>query len=323
MRYAFFMMLALIILTGCSAARPMTFVLVPDTQTYSEKYPEILKSQIDWILENRGSIDFVLQQGDLTQNNSLEEWSIITDNFYRLNGVVPYTVAVGNHDMGSGPGKFADVRDTTLFNHAFPVRMLRDMPSFRESFPEGKSDNTYHIFSVGGRKWMVLSLEFGPRNKVLDWANNVVKRHPDATVILNTHAYMYSDDSRQGRGDYWRAQDYGIGQDSGEDAVNDGEQVWKKLVYPNDNIRFTVSGHVLNDGAGTLVSTNRSGKNVYQFLANFQEGVAGSENGGNGWLRIMRIWPKSGKVTVETYSPHLDLKKDDKKHNLVFRNFKW
>lgn len=308
-------------LSGCGATpKPVTFVMLPDTQTYAEKYPHIMDAQIDWILDNRETIDFVLQQGDLTQNNSEEEWCKVRQSFARLDGVVPYSVVVGNHDMGSEPGKFADVRDTTRFNTAFPVSLMAQLPAYSGAFEPGKTDNTYYLFRRAGRQWMVLNLEFGPRNEVLAWANELVQRYPDTIVLLNTHAYMYSDDTRQGEGDYWRAQDYGIGDDQGASQVNDGEQIWEKLVTKNENIRFVLSGHVLNQGVGTLVSHNEAGRAVYQFLANFQEGVKGSENGGNGWLRIMKVWPQKGTLEISTYSPYLDRESNDPRHQLRYDN---
>ena len=69
---------------------------------------------------------------------------------------------------------------------------------------------------------------------------------------------MYSDSTRQGPGDNWRPQAYGVGKDMGDSAVNDGEQIWEKLVKKHSNIRFVFSGHVLNTGVGTLVSINKT-----------------------------------------------------------------
>ena len=99
-------------------------VLLPDTQYYAEKYPEVLDSQISWIMQNAKEIDFVLQQGDLTQNNNDKEWEIVQKAFNKLDNVIPYVLAVGNHDMGSTAGKFADVRNTTLFNQYFPFTKM-------------------------------------------------------------------------------------------------------------------------------------------------------------------------------------------------------
>jgi len=170
-------------------------------------------------------------------------------------------------------------------------------------------DNAYYLFETGKYQWLGLSLEFGTRNQVLGWANQIVAEHPDRTVIVNTHSYMYSDSSRQGEGDSWRAQAYGIGQDTGADAVNDGEQIWQKLI--RSNIHFVFSGHVLNSGVGNLISVNDAGNLVYQFLANYQDGVQVVPKG-NGYLRIFQCDFKSNKLKIETYSPFLNkyLKED-------------
>jgi predicted phosphodiesterase len=58
-------------------------ILLPDTQYYAEKYPEILDSQINWVLRNSKEIDFVLQQGDLTQNNNDREWEVGAKIFFK------------------------------------------------------------------------------------------------------------------------------------------------------------------------------------------------------------------------------------------------
>jgi len=83
----------------------------------------------------------------------------------------------------------------------------------------------------------------------------------------------------------WLPQNYGVGKDVGEDAVNNGEQIWEKLISNYPNILFVFSGHVLNDGVGTFVSEGKYGNKVYQMLANYQGGVEGTEKGGNGFLR--------------------------------------
>ncbi|WP_205702986.1 metallophosphoesterase [Botryobacter ruber] len=307
--------LVLIAFSGCSPEiNKATFVLLPDTQTYAEKYPEVMDAQVDWVVKEAANIDLVLQQGDLTQNNNDEEWQRVQNAFKRLNGKVPYVLAVGNHDMGSGPGKFADVRNTTLYNSYFPYSTMASLPAFGGAFEENKTDNAYYLLETGKHKWMVLTLEFGPRESVLQWANKVVEDHQDRMVILNTHAYMYSDSTRQHDKDWWRPQAYGIGKDTAMNAVNDGEQIWKKLVKQHPNIRFVFSGHVLHTGVGTLVSINDAGLPVYQMLANYQEGVKGSIKGGNGWLRILELDFKDNSITVKTYSPYINEYKEEPAH---------
>ncbi len=309
------------LMTACSSGRHTTcIVLLPDTQNYAAKFPEIVQSQTDWIKKQAATIDLVLQQGDLTNANGDKQWLVIQKAFQKLDSVVPYVLAAGNHDMGSAPGKVADIRNTDLFNKYFPAQHMKRLPGFAGLFEENKMENAWYLLQTRKTKWLILTLEFGPRNKVLDWANKIVADHPDRTVILNTHSYMYSDSTRQGPGDNWRPQSYGLGAATGDDAVNDGEDIWNKLVKLHPNIRFVFSGHILNTGVGTLVSKNDHGYPVYQMLANYQSGVIGSEKGGNGWLRILRIHSKKKQVSVKTYSPFLDKTMDSPEHNFVISN---
>jgi len=194
------------------------------------------------------------------------------------------------------------------------------MRHFGGAFEEGKMDNVWYSFKAGGLEWLVLCLEFGPRNMVLDWAGKIIDSHPTYKVIINTHAYMYSDDTRMGTNDYWLPQEYGIGKDTGENTVNNGEQIWDKLIKKYPNILFVFSGHVLNDGTGTLVSTGIHGNKVYQMLANYQDGVEGAIRGKNGFLRIIDINVKEKQIDVKTYSPYLREYKLDKEHQFSFED---
>ena len=285
-----------------------------------KKFPEVLDSQVNWVASNASHISFVLQQGDLTQNNNEKEWKIVKSAFSRLDHKVPYVLAVGNHDMGSADGKFADVRNSQQYNSFFPITEMNKLPGFGGTAEEGKMDNAYYIFKTGKINWLVITLEFGPRNSILNWANDIVEKYPDHSVIINTHSYMYSDSTRQGTGDNWRPQAYGVGKDTNEASVNDGEQIWEKLVKVHPNVKFVFSGHILNTGLGTLVSINDGGYRVYQMLANYQEGVKGSVKGGNGWLRILDMDFKNKTLKVSTYSPYINDYKNDPANSFVIRN---
>jgi hypothetical protein len=219
------------LLTACNRkSYKARLVLLPDTQHYAEKYPAILHAQTDYLLREAGNISIVLQQGDLTQNNSEPEWAVVKAAFSKLDNKLPYVLAAGNHDMGSSPGKFADNRNTELFNQHFPLAHMQALLGFGGVFEKDKMENAYYFFQTGKVKWLVLTLEFGPRNSVLDWAGQLVRQHADKSVILNTHSYLYSDSTRQGPGDNWRPQNYGVGKAQGDSSTNDGEQIWEKLV---------------------------------------------------------------------------------------------
>ncbi len=310
-----------LLMSACTISlQPVTFVLLPDTQGYAEKFPEILHSQVDWIVAHAGEIDFVLQQGDLTDDNNDEQWAVVQSAFSKLDGKVPYTLAPGNHDMGSKPGLVADTRNTDQFNRTFPCERMSRLPGYGGVLEEGKMENSWYFLQKSKHAWMILTLEFGPRDSVLHMASDLIAQNPDKIIILNTHSYMYSDSTRQGGADKWRPQVYGIGKDSLGNRVNDGEQLWTNLVKKHPGIRFVFSGHVLNSGVGTLISINDAGYPVYQFLANFQGGVKGSVNEGNGNLRILTFNPKRKTLAVATYSPWLDRFLEDEAHQFTIKH---
>ncbi len=316
---------ALLFLAATSLAfaqkkKPFTIALLPDTQNYSDKYPHIFKSQTSWVADKKNNITYVLQLGDITNNNTPEQWEVAREAFTLMDGKVPYMFVLGNHDIGTKGT--SDIRNTELFNQYLPYSKYSRMAGFGGAFEDGKMDNVWYTFKAGGYKWLILGLEFGPRNAVLEWANEVVSKHPKHKVIIITHAYMYSDDKRISvrYNHKWTPQSYGIGKDTGPNQVNDGEDMWEKLVSIHKNIMFVFSGHVLNDGVGTLVSRGNHGNNVYQMLANFQTGVIGSKNGGNGFLRLVTISPQEKKVMIKTYSPYLDQFEQTPEHEFGFED---
>lgn len=314
-------LISLIIITAsCGTSNKTVFVILPDTQTYLEAYPEIFESQVDWIVQNKEKIDAVIHVGDLTQDNHPLEWAMMSKLFSEFEKAgIPYTFSLGNHDLGSAPGKFADVHDTSLANKYFTLNRLNNKNYIVESQYENLIDNHYIQINSGGVKWLILSLEFGPSDETLNWANNIIANNPDKAVIINTHAYLYSDSTLHDDNDWWLPQAYGIGKDSTR-SVNNGGQIWDKLVSKHSNIITVFCGHVLNSGVGTLVGIGDNGNNIYQMLANYQRGVHNSERGGNGYLRIVTFDGANNRIDVKTYSTWEDKSHPSNEHNFTFKN---
>jgi hypothetical protein len=282
--------------------------VVPDTQTYLESHPEVMENQFDWIAKQKKKVDFVIHLGDVTQDNREVEWYVAQKNFSKLN--VPYSITLGNHDMGSKPGVFADTRESTLANKYFPVSPADSAYCFEK----GKMDNRYHLLNAGKTQWLILSLAFGPSDQVLEWANKIIRENQDKKIILSTHAYLYLDSTRMDGNDWWRPQAYGIGKDT-TDTVNDGEQIWEKLVSKHANMVAVFSGHVLKSGTGLLISQGHQGNKVVQILTNYQRGVDNSIRGGNGYLRIVEFDTKNEKMDVRTFSTWEEKFHPDPAHN--------
>jgi len=290
-----------------------TLVLLPDTQNYCSSFPEVFTSQTRWIVDNRQkrNIAFVLQEGDVTNNNAPAEWENGRRSMSLLDGVVPYAIAPGNHDYIGGD---KSQRQSRLSQY-FPVSLFEGLPTFGGVYERGSMDNSYHLFSAGGRDWLAITLEWGPRDPVLRWADKVLSKYPDRSAIIVTHAYLYSDDTKydaQTRTDQkWNPHSYWTANLPG--GTNDGEELWQKLVSQHANVAFVFCGHVLNDGAGRLTSAGVHGNPVHQILANYQE----RPKGGEGYLRLVEFLPNGRTVQVKTYSPHLNKYMTDDQQQFV------
>jgi 3',5'-cyclic AMP phosphodiesterase CpdA len=279
-----------------------TIAVLPDTQYYSESFPATYKAQTRWIVEQKKdrNIACVLHLGDLTNQNTPEQWKNAADAMSLLDGNVPYFLVPGNHDYYGDQGNWR----TELTNY-FPVAKFERLRTFGGVYDQepARMENSFHLFSAGGRKFLVLCLEFGPRRDVIRWANEVVDKHRDREAILVTHAFTYSDNTRydwakRGAAQTWNPHSYGIVRNNVSEDVADGEQLWQELVSRHDSFIFTINGHVCNDGLGRLASPRPDGRDVHQVLVNFQI----RPQGGDGWLRLLEMCP-DGTMNAVDYSP--------------------
>lgn len=297
--------------SGCVGPAPQSvqqsfsLIVLPDTQKYSFRFPDQFMAQTEWIKAQRDTLNIVcvVHEGDVTERNTEEEWKVADQAMSVLDGIVPYCMNVGNHDLGpGGPKTAAQTREATGYNQYFGVDRFEKESWYGGHFGDG-NENAFYFFNAGGMDFMVLCLEFGPRDEVLAWANKIVAAHESYRTIVVTHCYTYSDNTRVGEGDLWSPHEYGS-------QGNDGEEMWDKFVKHHENIFLVLSGHVLNDGLGRLTSVGTQGNDVHQILANYQM----QNKGGSGWLRIMRFLPSENKIEVRTYSPTLNQYAEDEQN---------
>lgn len=298
-----------------SSKDSFSIAVLPDTQNYSEKYPEQFSAQTRWIVENKAerNIVCVLHLGDVTNHNTAPEWENAVKSMEQLDGIVPYFMVPGNHDY-SDKGACQD--RTCGLSAAFPVSKFKGLPTFGGVYDRepDRIENSFHLFKAGGRDFLSLCLEFGPRKDVVRWANEVVSNHKNRAVILTTHAYIYFDDSRYdwkgiGAKQNWNPHSYGVAKSTGGD-VSDGEELWNNLVSKHENFVLTLNGHVLGDGLGRKTSTTPAGRDVHQMLVNFQM----RPKGGDGWLRLLEFQDDGKSVDVCDYSPTLNMKNESKQN---------
>ncbi|MFN4009180.1 MAG: DUF4214 domain-containing protein [Pannonibacter sp.] len=297
-----------------------TIAVFPDTQDYTDDPMGALvfKNMTKWIADNADNqnIQFLAGVGDITQHDTPGQYEVARQALANLEGKVPFLLPPGNHDGGGHArqyvnyNKFFDLEKIKAESKTFGGVYDREPNSYQ---------NNYHTFTApDGQKWLVMGLEFGPRDDVLRWADDVLKANPDHRAILTTHAYTNWDGIHDPLGsplnDEGAGHDYSVRTDPGD--ANDGETMWRDVVTKNPNVVFTFSGHIFGDGAETTIRYNDFGGTVYNMLMNYQDGVsreitgAGDAskggNGGNGAIRLITIDPENDTFYTGTYFTELD-----------------
>lgn len=316
---------------GCGGGEPATsytFVVLPDLQNYNKyaKNQANLMEMMRWIVDNAEARNIVLalQEGDLVEQNAIlegggkgwgdqtgiEQWTAARSAFSILDGRLPYILCTGNHDYGERRAEnrethfneFFKPDDNPLVSDGHGGGILRGMGL--NAFGVETLENAYYEF-VGpdGREFLILSLEFGPRQAAVDWGNSILSMEEYAghTAILLTHSFLEEDDTYDNDPHY-----YGIAE-SGD--THGGQELWDELVGPSTNIEMTFNGHAKGDQVGYRVDPNAAGKPVHQMLFNAQYSGGGSKeggNGGDGWMRLVTFMPDGRTVRVRTFSPYLE-----------------
>ena len=269
-----------------------SFAVVCDTQTVVKKdianNTQYLSSIYDWIVSNAESkkIGYVFGLGDITENDTDEEWTYAKEHITKLDGVVPYLLNRGNspHDTAKQMNKyFASHTDYT--------------DTLSGTMTEGDVVNSYTVFTVGGVKYLVLAIDFGPSDAELEWAGGIIEANPDCKVIITTHAYLYTDGTLQDAND--GSAPNKTGADDG--SSNNGDMMWEKLVKKHSNIIMVLSGHNPTPDIIYNRDTGDHGNTVTSILVDSQNFDAGRE-GETGMVCMLYFSEDGSRVDVEYIS---------------------
>jgi hypothetical protein len=284
-----------------------TLAVMPDSQHDAAFFPEVLIRQTQWLAAHRAShqIAMLVHVGDVTDDNSPRQWGRVKEAFDILaNAGVPFSLTTGNHDLEMRD--HVPVSRSTRLNEYFAASAYQDSREWGLHDP-ARIENSWHELESPHGRVLILSLEMGPPDAVLDWARQVIAMRSPQLTILVTHAYLYHDGTRYDFGSKGSSQSaapkgYPI------PGLNDGEDVWEKLVKLEPTIRLVLCGHATGDGQGYLVSRNDAGAACHQLLANYQLQVRPSRGfGSGGFLRLLQFSASGSSVQVRTYSPWYNL----------------
>ncbi len=296
-------LLAAFLTISCSSLAQVTapdfsVVVLPDTQYYSESYPAIFLGQTQWIVNNTANynIQFVLGEGDIVNvADQPAQWQNADAAIKLLDSAsMPYVLALGNHDYDDGS---PTARGTTAFNSYFGPSRYAAYTWYMGGYPSGTNDNFYTEFTVNGKQYLILALEFVPRDATLVWAKSVLDANSNMEIIVVTHSFTYTDGTRADQCD---------NDDISPTGNNQGEDVWQKLLINYPNLSLVLNGHFIGNGsrrADLGINQNL----VNEIFANYQN----LANGGDGWMRIMTFRPALNRIDVVTYSPYLKQYKTD------------
>lgn len=304
------------------SGEPFALIVLPDTQNYvcsrcdrpSRVWrPESFMAQTRWIAENADDlrIAFVTHVGDVVECaerdeelgcnvDGRDEWAAADAAISQLDGVVPYSVAIGDHDF------YPEQTRTGASNYVerFGPDRYERYDWYGGSTPDGL--NHYQTFRAGGYEFLHLALEFEPREAAVAWAQGVIDAHPGLPTVLSTHSYLQDTPGEEGRTTELQGE---------PPDGSTGQELFERLVRPNPQVFMVLSGHYhasqrdamgpdSDGGEYHQVSRNAAGLPVFEMLSDYQD----RDNGGDGWLRIVEFIPGGGedgldRIRVRTYSP--------------------
>ena len=293
-----------------------TIAVIPDTQIMTGGYTShsAYTALTNWLVQNKESqkIAFALHVGDLVNDPTAAQFALAQQAMEILDGKVPYAFVPGNHDYDT---KSSEKRDTSVFNQYFPYAKYKEFSDFGGAYEEGSMDNTYWFFDASEEKYMVVALEFGPRDSVLEWAGEITAANPDRHVIVITHGSLYNDGELMDETSENTPTNYLNGGylDVAGDPANHGEGIWEKYASKYANIDMVISGHIYTDNIVTRYEVGDHGNKVCHMLVNAQrldfdmwldQAYFGAD--GLGMIALLRFSNGGNDVAVSFYSPYLD-----------------
>lgn len=283
-----------------------SLVVIPDTQKGSESNGsdllfDALDAQFDWIVANQASlgIKHLVHVGDITEDNIAPQWAIIKAQISKLDGKLPYTLCVGNHDY------FPSTTEA-IYNEFFVKGNNSKNANLVELAPGSMHEGMHTSFvAPDGREIMIAGLQWQPNGgERTAWRNLFqaeLLANPDKMIIVVVHAGIAEDLVLSNNGEPIATR-----------PSITSQVLFDEIVSRSANVQMMFCGHAF-DGADTdeltgshasvrLCSDGLGGNKINEILHNAQQ----LPNGGDGWLRYYEFLKDGVTVRCKTYSPYQD-----------------
>ncbi|MBE7084898.1 MAG: hypothetical protein E7368_02455, partial [Clostridiales bacterium] len=249
-----------------------TLVGIGDPQNFAKRadasgsyYMDLYK----WIADNKNTYNmkYVVNIGDTVDQCPDEgEWQIAAAAHKQLQDVeLKYALTMGNHDYDGYWNLFKGLpmdRTATSFAKYFPYSTYESWLGTENFgvFDAGKMENSWHKFTNGNDKYLIVSLEYGVREDTITKAKALIDANPDYHVIITQHAYLNGDLSYN-----WNGYT-----DLEHDGALSPVQVWEKLISKCPNIFMVLAGHTVSYGVSTSVVYGDAGNPIIQMKIDAQ-----------------------------------------------------
>ncbi len=160
-----------------------------------------------------------------------------------------YSVGPGSHDL------FVSSTINTLAS-----KPLLKSPG-TAAITTDDNNNNYSLFSASGMDFILINLQYNSTSAHLDWADGLLKEHPDRHGIVVQHNILNTDNSLQNQAPFTALKD-------------------------NPNLFLMLCGHMHTGTDGSLSEEKGDdGHTIHIMLADYQD----FPDGGSGYLRILRF----------------------------------
>ena len=183
-----------------------SLVFLPDPQSYTKfaANQPLFDLQTAWTVQNKDRLRVLaaLVSGDLVEQNdkpmavqehtlngdqtSRQQWEAASSALSRMDGILPYIVCQGNHDVGY---MSSEVRISEFSKYIYPERnrLVLDCLADTGLSADGRHTLENAAYEFHTPTWgdlLVVVLEFAPRDEALAWARDIWSRLMATSMTL-------------------------------------------------------------------------------------------------------------------------------------------
>ena len=263
-----------------NSSKSFTIIALPDTQYYSSTYPEIFTNQTQWIVTNRNKLNilYVAHEGDIVNKaRSIKQWQSADISMRYLED--PITTGLSDGIPYSVVRGNHDIG--YFFDYYFGITRFNERGYYGGHYSDNNQNN-YVLFEFEDFRYIAICLDYDPDVDELKWAESVIQNHSERKAIIISHSIL---ENQEGN---W---------------TSPGLNIYN-TVKNYSNVFLMLCGHKHYEAQRKDMYNDNI---IHTLLADYQD----YPNGGNGWLRIMEVYPEINEIKVKTYSPHLNQYKTD------------